>query len=211
MHWTIDVKRRILNMMLLTLGLVSVTGCNSLSDSIDEQHYLMRSKSDAGLAWKNSKRAYVRIEKNLDDFERGFVDGYVAVASGADGCPPSLPPKRYWKTKYSNVESKELVVAWFDGYQHGATTAIADGVKESRQILTSGKVYNKTKAHVEYEPSSVQDDFQHANPVIVAPLPESPGVFPGEASKPVIKKRESAPTPAAPPAKPYVPEEVKKK
>ena len=30
------------------------------------------------------------------DFERGFMDGFMDVADGEDGCPPPLPPKGFW-------------------------------------------------------------------------------------------------------------------
>lgn len=213
MHWNMDVKQRLLKIMLVTVGLTSITGCSSLWDQIDEQHFVLRTKQDARIAWNDSRASYRKLEHNLSDFERGFIDGYVAVATGGNGCAPALPPKRYWKTKYSTPNGKEFIVAWFDGYHHGAAAALADGAEASRQILTSDEIYHKSREYVEYEPGNEQFDSpaQIKNyPEIIAPLPE-PVQFPSDRkTTPAteVKKRDVPPTP---PANPYVPEEVKKK
>ncbi len=202
------MKQRTINIVLLTLAMVNITGCSSLWDQIDESIFSMRTRSAAKRAWNSSARAYRGIEHDLDDFGRGFVAGYAAVASGGDGCPPSLPPRRYWRTKYSTPCAKKLVVAWFDGYQHGAAAALADGYSESRRILTSGKVYNKYRERVEYEPAEIQHDFQQEQPEIMTPIPE-----PAQPKFPTTDngKKAGKAIPLTPPAKPYVPEDVKKK
>ncbi len=206
------MKQRLLNIVLVTLVTGSITGCSNFWDQIDETIFVMRTKGDAKHAWKHSKRAYRGLEHNLDDFGQGFVDGYVAVATGGDGCPPALPPRKYWKTKYSTPKAKKLVIAWFDGYHHGAAAAMADGVSASRRILTSGEIYHKVREHVEYEPGNNDNFGSHQDyPEVIAPMPEPVQLPQAPQPLPVIKKDKDKKIPLTPPAKPYVPKEVEKK
>ena len=196
------MKLRLLNIILLSFVTISVTGCSSFWDQIDENVFMMRTKSSARKSWTNSQSAYRCLEHNLDDFGRGFVAGYTAVATGGNGCPPSLPPRRYWKTKYSGPLGKKLVVAWFDGYQHGAAAAMADGVSDSRRILTSGEIYHKHKEHIEYEPSDDRFNSNQEYPDIFTPMPKPIQLPEVNQSFPITKGKDDPPTP---PAKPYVP------
>ncbi len=196
------MKHRIVNIALLTLVTVNITGCSSVWDQIDENFYAMRIRSAAKHAWKHSAGAYCQIEHDLDDFGRGFIAGYAAVASGGDGCPPSLPPRRYWRTRFSTPEGKKLIVAWFDGYQHGAAAALADGYSESRRILTSGKIYHKCKERVEYEPADGEPHLQQMQPEILAPMPEP--------VQPKLPTQSGKEVKLTPPAKPYVPADTDK-
>ncbi len=207
-HWNMDVKQRLLNIVLLSFVTVSLTGCSSLWDQIDESIFMMRTKGQAKKAWNHSRGAYRGLEHNLDDFGQGFVAGYVAVASGGDGCPPALPPRKYWKTKYSTPGAKKLIIAWFDGYHHGAAAAMADGVSASRRILTSGEIYHKVREHVEYEPSDQNYDSPQDYPEVFAPMPEPVQLPEAQQPSPVLKDKE---IPLTPPAKPYVPKEADKK
>ena len=202
------MKQQFLNIVLLTFVAGSLTGCSSLWDQIDESIFIMRTKSHARKAWKHSRGAYSCLEHNLNDFERGFIAGYVAVATGGDGCPPSLPPRRYWKTKYSTPRAKKLVVAWFDGYQHGAAAAMADGVSASRRILTSGEIYHKCREHVEYEPGEQNHDSLQNYPEVIAPMPEP--VSSPEARQPLPDIKD-VDIPLTPPVKQYVPIEDDRK
>jgi len=202
-----DVNQRLVTFVLTAFGVSSLVGCSNFWDQIDEQHFVMRTRNDARFAWKHSQDAYCHLEHNLDDFERGFIDGYVAVATGGNGCPPSLPPRRYWKTKYSNPDCKGEVIAWFDGYQHGAAAAMGDGASNSRQILTSGEIYHKSKEHVEFHQDGESVQMKESYPEILAPLPE-PFVPDGQ-SQPVPGVKEKV-VPPTPPAKPYTPAEAKK-
>ena len=79
---------------LLAFGLL-VGGCADLQElKIDARNkYLARE------AWDDLQTTYgcMNYEK---DFGRGFRDGYFDVAEGGEGCPPVLPPQRYWSARY---------------------------------------------------------------------------------------------------------------
>lgn len=146
--------------LITSLMVLPMTGCFTISNYFDELRFSRTLHSRAKKVWSRSEGAYQHVEHDLDDFGRGFVAGYRDVARGRNGCPPTVPPPRYWRTKYSNAAGKRQVVAWFDGYHHGAAAAKGDGISNSRQLLTSQEVYNKCRQYVEYLPEDVfQEEF----------------------------------------------------
>ncbi|MBI2481161.1 MAG: hypothetical protein HYV60_21745, partial [Planctomycetia bacterium] len=76
----------------------------------------------SGQAWHNQKNLFAD-HTEFRAFGAGFRDGYEAVASGGNGCPPPLPPRKYWTWKYQTPEGQCKVAAWFEGYTYGATAA----------------------------------------------------------------------------------------
>ena len=62
------------------------------------------------------------------DYAQGFEEGYYDVASGGDGCPPALPPQKYWRATYNSPLGQEHVKAWTQGVRDGAAAAKADRV-----------------------------------------------------------------------------------
>ena len=104
---------------------------------------------DVVIGWRDyvySRRAYNLREPNLPtgrfpgSFKAGFIAGYHNVAGGGNGCPPSLPPRKYWSWKYQTPEGQCKVNAWFEGYPHGARAAEEDGIGYYRDIQISGNV-----------------------------------------------------------------------
>ncbi len=126
-------------------------------DKFDNWRYSHRVRCMAKSSWKGSERAYACVEAHLDDFKHGYIDGYVAVSLGKSLCPPVLPPKKYWSTCYSNPRGKVETVAWFDGYHHGVTAAISDGMTGNRRLVTSGDIYNQYRPRVEFIPEEAID------------------------------------------------------
>lgn len=154
--------------LLFSILLVSqLTGCFTIRSYFDELHYSRKIENRAEKIWGESKGAYRHVEHHLEDFGRGFVAGYESTAKGGDGCPPVLPPTRYWRTKYSNDVGKKHIVAWFDGYQHGAAAAQGDNAAYGRRLLTSQEIYQNCRNYVEYYPEDLKDT--HPEPIELAP------------------------------------------
>jgi hypothetical protein len=66
-----------------------------------------------------------------EDYEAGFIDGYVDYLDyDGLGEPPAAPPDRYQAARYRNAEGQRAVEAWFAGFRHGAATARASGQRE---------------------------------------------------------------------------------
>ncbi len=130
----------------LLVGLAVVcSGCsltkglnNYLTYNDNSNDFVMgwRNSVWATQAWHNEKRQFVD-HPEFRAFGNGYRDGYQAVASGGNGCPPPLPPRRYWTWKYQTPEGQSKVAAWFEGYSYGATAAEADGAGNFQDIQVS--------------------------------------------------------------------------
>lgn len=129
-------RNHVLAGSLLMAAAFSFTGCcyYELRDTFDECSLGIRNEYLARMAWHRCSDAYDDhpYEKELG---HGFRDGYAAVAGGADGCCPSMPPRCYWNTCYRGCEGQARVNAWFDGYARGAIAAEADGLAASGRIV----------------------------------------------------------------------------
>lgn len=121
------------------LLLVCAAGCNlyDLCDDIDGFKISMRNRCYADKAWHRCFGLYSDVDHPLA-FRDGFLDGYTAVASGGNGCAPTLPPRKYWKPYYQTPQGHCKTLAWFDGYAHGAVAAQQDGIANWNRIPTSG-------------------------------------------------------------------------
>lgn len=121
---------------LVMVAAFSFTGCcyYELRDTFDECSLGVRNQYLARMAWHRCSDAY-DDHPHEKEFGHGFRDGYAAVASGADGCCPSMPPRCYWNTCYRGCEGQSKVNAWFDGYARGAIAAEADGLAASGRIV----------------------------------------------------------------------------
>jgi hypothetical protein len=64
------------------------------------------------------------------DFRSGYLAGYLNVASGGDGRPPLLPPRKYTKARYRGPHGQLAASAWFQGFQSGALSAQQEGVDQ---------------------------------------------------------------------------------
>ncbi|MCH7990681.1 MAG: hypothetical protein IID46_16185 [Planctomycetes bacterium] len=74
---------------------------------------------------------------DLSTFGAGFRAGYRDVASGGNGCPPPVPPRKYWGWKYQTEEGQAKVSAWYAGFPFGAMDAEQKGVGKFRDIQAS--------------------------------------------------------------------------
>lgn len=110
-------------------GLGSIFSGGCLGDAI-EMH---RNRTCALKAWYRREHNFCD-QANLRDFKAGFVDGYVAIADGKPGCPPSVPPKQYWSWAYQTPEGQAQMAAWYAGYPYGVQAAKDDGLNSWNHI-----------------------------------------------------------------------------
>jgi len=144
---------------LFVLAASASSGCVS-ADAIKAYCVYNDSSNDFVMGWRNAvwarqawhARKYQFVdEPQFHAFGQGFRDGYCAVASGGNGCPPPLPPRKYWNWRYQTAEGQAQVAAWFAGYPHGAQAADEEGAGLYQQIQVSHPI------EVQYSP-----EFQNA-------------------------------------------------
>lgn len=106
------------------------------------EHFRFRQLAECALAAEKS-----RVRAELDDYtckpfsldeQAGFLDGFVDyLDAGGTGNPPTLPPRRYWRTEHENQAGYQAVQDWYRGYAQGAAAAQASGYRELVTICTS--------------------------------------------------------------------------
>jgi hypothetical protein len=105
------------------------------------------------------------------DYSQGFEDGYYDVASGGDGCPPPLPPKKYWGVAYQSPVGQEHIKAWFQGFRDGAAAAKADGAAAYGTIYISDEHRKGMKRAADAEGANHRMTPQSGTPGPVPPVP----------------------------------------
>jgi hypothetical protein len=129
--WTL----RLLAVTTIALAIGGSTGC-TVSQGIQNSLAYNDAMNDFVLGWRNEswakrtwreKRPEYGNQPFLDDFGKGFVDGYIAAAAGGAQCSPALPPRRYWSWKYQTAEGQGKTAAWYAGYPLGAQAAEEEG------------------------------------------------------------------------------------
>ena len=135
---------------LLALCL-ACSGC-ALTKGINNYLEYNDDSNDFVMGWRNEvwARQAGHEQKQFFDghqergaFGAGFRDGYMDVASGGNGCPPGVPPRKYWTWKYQTPEGQAKVAAWFEGYPHGARVADEQGAGSFQDIQVSYAIENQ--------------------------------------------------------------------
>jgi hypothetical protein len=121
-----------LAMLGLAVASVGLTGCAE----IQELKINTRNRYLAKEAWESLRETSECMNFEAD-FGRGFRAGYYDVANGGNGCPPPLPPERYWSVRYMSIEGRERTEAWFAGFRYGAMVAQQDGIGVFLELPTS--------------------------------------------------------------------------
>ncbi len=88
------------------------------------------------LAWRARVHEF-SDQPHLLTFGAGFRAGYKNVASGGNGCPPPVPPRKYWGWKYQTEKGQAKVSAWYSGFPYGAIAGEQKGVGNFRDIQVS--------------------------------------------------------------------------
>ncbi|MBY0587454.1 hypothetical protein K2X85_09775 [bacterium] len=121
-----------LSMLGLAIASVGLTGCAE----IQELKINTRNRYLASEAWETLRETSECMNYE-SDFGRGFRAGYYDVANGGNGCPPPLPPERYWSVRYMSLVGRERTEAWFAGFRYGALVAQQDGIGVFLELPTS--------------------------------------------------------------------------
>lgn len=131
--------------LVAVVSLICSGGCQAFHAVVDHVHYSdshddfmigLRNRYNSWQAWQCVKDDFAD-HAHLKAFAEGFRAGYSDVASGGKGCPPPLPPRKYWSWKYQDAEGQAAVAAWFDGFPHGAAEAEQEGLGNYREIQVS--------------------------------------------------------------------------
>lgn len=131
--------------LCVVAGLISVGGCQTITetvqynDIVDDFVIGWRNQVWAAQAWHREKSKF-HDHPQLHAFGEGFRAGYKNVASGGDGCPPALPPNKYWNWRYQSFEGQAKVAAWFEGFPYGAAAAESDNAAAGREIQVSDPI-----------------------------------------------------------------------
>lgn len=115
----------------IALAIGSSTGCTvtqgvtntiAYNDTMNDFVMGWRNRAWAKRAWREKMPEYCN-QPFLEDFGKGFQDGYADAAAGGAQCVPALPPRRYWSWKYQTAEGQGKTAAWYAGYPIGARVA----------------------------------------------------------------------------------------
>lgn len=168
---------------LVALAALSLTGCcyYELRDCCDDCSMNIRNEYLARMAWHECNDAYDE-HPYKKEFGHGFRDGYAAVAGGADGCCPSIPPRCYWGSCYRGGEGQAAANGWFDGYGHGAVAAEAAGLAASGRILVRppacGNNCQIRGPAVPVNAAAIPAPAPYVAPIVTPPPPAPPSMAP---------------------------------
>lgn len=106
------------------------------NDPVDDFVIGWRNKAWSDEAWRRAKHEF-EGHPQFHAFGEGFKAGYVNIASGGNGCPPPVPPNKYWNWRYQSLEGQAKVAAWFEGWPYGVAAAEQDNAGAGREIQVS--------------------------------------------------------------------------
>jgi hypothetical protein len=170
-----------------------VLGCASFRDAIDQDFLYLKMCAEAERAWRIYRPVDLDQLPDSKDFEQGFMDGFVAVAFGANGCPPTLPSRDYWGPRFKNDVGKARITTWYNGYAAGAFAAQREGMQDRNRLPTAVELFGH--GSLKSDPSSMTP-VMRSSPVApshdaLPPIPELPP--PG--TPPVISPPATEPLP----------------
>ena len=164
-HFTSFVRTLFIFMLM---GFAS--GCFTMRDAIDDFTIDTRNQAYARFAWRKYRASFHGM-RHHDHIENGFKAGYVSVASGGSGCPPTLPPRKYWSGSYQNPKGHEKMRDWFHGYSFGVLAAKQDGIADWNRLVTSPFVSQNLHLS-EAHPAEIIDADSHSQEL--PPEPDAP-------------------------------------
>ncbi|MGV3485085.1 MAG: hypothetical protein ACO1RT_11770, partial [Planctomycetaceae bacterium] len=115
--------------LCLLMVLVAVnSGCSYTSTLLTSPHgggahHRFHVVHDAKIAWRRCHGLHRGWWGHDRDLKQGFVDGYVAVASGAGSCPPLFAPS----SSCCGLKPAPDAASWFQGYTLGTIEAEKQG------------------------------------------------------------------------------------
>ncbi len=96
-------------------------------DCLDDFMIAHRNRVFAAKAWYREQHCH-KNRPHLDEFKAGFLQGYMDIAEGGDGCLPCVAPDQFWGWRYQSPDGQAAINAWFAGYPLGIKAAEQDGV-----------------------------------------------------------------------------------
>lgn len=132
----------------LALVISGASGCTITSNAYKQLHqhealgdFMIshRNRVMAARAWYRQKHCFGG-HHHMDELKAGFIEGYIAVAEGGNGCVPAIAPREYWGWRYQSANGQRAVNAWFAGYPLGAKAAEQAGIGHWSQIRPAGMV-----------------------------------------------------------------------
>ncbi|QDS87222.1 hypothetical protein EC9_14000 [Rosistilla ulvae] len=134
------VARRATQQCVLAMSAVllttALTGCanvqgvfGSCDCSLNRSLHMTRAELMARRVWSYKYSDCHENHSNARDVRRGFIDGFVDIASGKDGCPPVFPPQNECcltgplRSPVNQCRDQ----AWFQGYPLGVAAAKQQG------------------------------------------------------------------------------------
>ncbi|MDA8745821.1 hypothetical protein N9N28_14420 [Rubripirellula amarantea] len=178
----------------MTSGVCRAFGDNHLVDDFMVNY---RNKAMAEKAWHCQKDRFCN-HKHAKEFKGGFIDGFMAVANGGNGCTPKVAPQQYWGWRYQSAQGNGAVSSWFEGYPMGVAAAEEAGIGEWSQVRTMGGLapgagmpastvanpfyaqpvdshqpYMDGQPYIEGQPIMQDAPYMNSAPVEIDPLPIS--------------------------------------
>ncbi len=119
-----------------------------------------RNRMLASKAWHQRKHCYANRACQRD-FKAGFMQGYIDVAEGGNGCVPAVAPSEYLGWRYQSADGQQSINSWFAGYPLGAQVAQQEGVGNWSSIRPTGAQARQQRQAV-FVPSPI-DETQSMN------------------------------------------------
>jgi hypothetical protein len=175
---------RSITLLAIACLVISATGCQGFR-GLNEYIQYNDPMNDLALGWRNrvwSQQAWHQQNDSFEDHRQyralgqGFRDGFQNVASGGTGCPPPLPPRKYWTWKYQTAEGQAKVAAWFEGFAYGASAAEERGAGNFQEIAVSYLI--DIQSSPEFQAGQIPGLYQEQLPV----PDDGPDSFPSEHS-----------------------------
>jgi hypothetical protein len=197
--WNTVVSQGRLSALALFLTL---SGCTALSDCKYEVGQKIRTKQ----AWHEFDGCHDQCF--TCDYSSGWKAGYYDVATGGEGCPPVIAPKKYWKPPVFAEHDPSRRDDWYCGFQDGAAYAKCQPDYHYLQAYlpprTCCPVQAASHPEVFDEPADSPLEHIHGEPVPGGPatdaVPATQEAAPAPSVQPETQQPSVDPTPAPAPA-----------
>ncbi len=189
--------------VLLSLVLTGVlSGCANVQGvfgacdcSLDRSLHMTRAQLMARRVWSSQHASCYSQHCDRKAVRRGFIDGFVDVAGGGDGCPPVFPPQPcclagVLQSPYPQCRDQ----AWFEGYPMGAAAAEQQGCHlwyrstlPAHLVPQYRQVESLSSNEMPYGQIGQSSDASRANRDVVTLPPETPYKAPDAEAKPEVE------------------------
>lgn len=156
---TLKIRRRnSLIFGLITVCVVSIQlGCTTMDAVMapyqlqaNRSQFELRTRLRARKLWKTSHlTSCYQSEPGNKDIRRGFIDGFLSVCMGGNGCPPPVAASGRTCFRFGNPYSTCRTNAWMEGFPLGAAAAESCGCQKWAACGTTHHHTASTPYHVE--------------------------------------------------------------